>query len=408
MTPTRGARPGAPPGIREHLEEVLAGPAFRGSKRCQQFLRFIVEHALDGRADDIKERTIGVEVFGRESSYQTSEDAIVRVKANEVRKRLAQHYQEAGTRSNLRIDLPAGSYVPDFHLVEEAVVPPSVPPRVHRWWLVAVAVLAVLGAVFAFSRLTGQKSAFDEFWAPVLASPRPVLLCLAQPPAYQLSRRLQNQILLQTPEQVNADDVHPSLAPGVSIASTDLVPITDLYVAEGDAMAAIRFTRILTRYGKPADVRIGNDITFPEMRDTAAILIGAFSNRWTLQMTRDLRYYFARDLTESGRLFQIRDRQSSRRWSLVDVYPAGKSPIDYSIVSRVFDSSTGKTLITVAGLTMSGTQSAAELLTDPQMFAAAIRNAPVNWEKRNLQIVLQTKVVGKNPGPPQVVATHVW
>src|SRR5215831_15336658 len=71
--------------VREHLVRVLASDAFRGSERSKQFLQFVVERALEGRHAEIKERTIGVEVFGRPSDYEPVGDSIVRVKANEVR-----------------------------------------------------------------------------------------------------------------------------------------------------------------------------------------------------------------------------------------------------------------------------------------------------------------------------------
>src|SRR5689334_20286648 len=78
------------------LERILASPAFRGSKRSQEFLRYIVANALDGRTDLLKERSLGVGIFGRPADYDTGDDAIVRVKASEVRKRLAQYNLEAG------------------------------------------------------------------------------------------------------------------------------------------------------------------------------------------------------------------------------------------------------------------------------------------------------------------------
>ncbi len=100
--------------IPAHLERVLASPVFRTSRRCQDLLRYVVENAALGRTDRLKERTIGVEVFARPASYEPSEDAIVRVNANEVRKRLAKYYLDAG-REGVWIELPPGSYVPEFH-----------------------------------------------------------------------------------------------------------------------------------------------------------------------------------------------------------------------------------------------------------------------------------------------------
>ena len=79
--------------VRDHLKDVFASKAFAGSKRAQDFLQLIVEHALAGRLDNLRERMIGAEMFGRRIDYDTANDAVVRVKATEVRRKLAQYYQ---------------------------------------------------------------------------------------------------------------------------------------------------------------------------------------------------------------------------------------------------------------------------------------------------------------------------
>ena len=100
--------------VRSALELVISSNAFAGSKQCQDFLRLVVERALTGDIDNLSERMIGVELFGRPADYDTSNDGIVRVRAAEVRKRLTQYYREA-TSTTVHIELPPGSYVPEFH-----------------------------------------------------------------------------------------------------------------------------------------------------------------------------------------------------------------------------------------------------------------------------------------------------
>src|SRR5712692_4809908 len=117
--------------IRQELARVLSSHEFRTSKRSQDFLRYVVETTLQGHAEILKERTIGIEVFGRSTSYEPSDDATVRVKAGEVRKRLGLYYAGEGVRNPLRIDLPAGTYVPEFRrsaTPESTVVDPFGPP----------------------------------------------------------------------------------------------------------------------------------------------------------------------------------------------------------------------------------------------------------------------------------------
>ena len=103
--------------VRLHLKEVVASHAFAGSKRTQDFLHLIVEHALEGEVDSLRERMIGAEMFGRPVDYDTGSDSVVRVKATEVRKRLSQYYLEKDEMPAVRIELPSGSYVPKFTFV---------------------------------------------------------------------------------------------------------------------------------------------------------------------------------------------------------------------------------------------------------------------------------------------------
>lgn len=102
--------------VRHHLEHLLASPAFAGSRRTQDFLRLIVGHSLEGHPDSLRERMIGAELFGRPISYDTGSDSVVRVRASEVRKKLALYYsQTREEHAAVRIELPSGSYVPRFH-----------------------------------------------------------------------------------------------------------------------------------------------------------------------------------------------------------------------------------------------------------------------------------------------------
>jgi Tol biopolymer transport system component len=143
--------------VRRALELVISSDAFAGSKRCQDFLRLVVKHALAGELDALRERMIGVEMFGRPADYDTSNDAIVSVRATEVRKRLAQYYREAAITPVVRIELPPGSYIPEFHWslpssVNEEIgttVPPrTATPRWRRAPALAIAAFLVSASLF--------------------------------------------------------------------------------------------------------------------------------------------------------------------------------------------------------------------------------------------------------------------
>ena len=129
--------------VRLQMERILSHDLFKHSRRYPVLFRYIVEHALDDATDRLKERTLGIEVFGREADYDTNLDPVVRTTAGEIRKRIAQYYHEPGHAAEIRIDLPVGSYVPEFqHPAELESVVPTTRPR-HRRMAAATATARV-------------------------------------------------------------------------------------------------------------------------------------------------------------------------------------------------------------------------------------------------------------------------
>ena len=100
--------------VKEQLDRLLLDPSFQRSKRYPSLLRFLVFRTLDGEADSLKERILGIEVFGRRPDYDTNEDPIVRVTVAEVRKRIQKYYEDPRHQNELHIVLPTGSYIPIF------------------------------------------------------------------------------------------------------------------------------------------------------------------------------------------------------------------------------------------------------------------------------------------------------
>ena len=100
--------------VREQLRRLVAHPLFTNSKRYPVLLTYTVEQTLLGNAGELKERTIGIEAFGREPVYDVNLDPVVRTAAAEVRRRLSQYYYNPDHVGELVIELPIGSYVPTF------------------------------------------------------------------------------------------------------------------------------------------------------------------------------------------------------------------------------------------------------------------------------------------------------
>jgi hypothetical protein len=404
--------------ILRQLDRLLENPHFSHSRRFPSFLRFIVREQLDGRGDQLKERTLGIEVFGRNAGYDTTTDPIVRVTAAEIRKRIAQYYQDSDSPDELRISLPPGSYIPHFEwprsssseipaplnplstlsLNSFAAAPQMqesiprdlaahpIPTQSRVWWLVIASVLlvaAVAGSAFWFS---SRQSTLDKFWAPVFGSNDPIALCFPQ-------SMFTGQTLLDasTPTQVRHLDEHMR-----GVVLDDLQPL-------------MSFSSLLEMRHRHYTLLGEDTATLTELRQGPTIFLGAFDNTWTLRMTRDLRYRFGNDPDMTH--FWIEDTQShnQQRWSIDrQIQQTTHNYRDYAIVARFRDANTGKLAIVAAGIARGGTVAAGEFLTQPGEMDAIKAIVPKDWDQKNMEIVLSTEIIDGISSPPKVVATYFW
>ena len=104
--------------IRTQLEKIVSSPDFKSAARLRDFLRFVVNEGLDGRADNLKAYTIGVEVFDRPEDFDPITDTIVRVNAGKLRRTLERYYLIQGKQDRILISIPKGRYVPLFQIRE--------------------------------------------------------------------------------------------------------------------------------------------------------------------------------------------------------------------------------------------------------------------------------------------------
>ena len=370
--------------ILAQLELLTRDEGFRSSRRSIAFLRYVVEETLKGSADQIKERTIGIEVFGRSSSYDTNLDHIVRTAATELRKRLAIYYGDEKHRSELRIGLVPGSYIPKFThahqaATENGAVATAAPGRVglavsphkvgsepvsdtgiaahrapqwrKRWRVVSLLVAALLVAGGAGYFWLHKQTPEYLFWKPVLDTPGPVLLAVGYVP--------------NGPPTPMAADENPNSPPAIpQSGAAGSVPFAD-------AVTIARVFGELQSNGKKVQVRRENASSFSDLREGPVVLIGAFNNEWSLRLTRQLRYSLAMDA--DNHLIYIKDAKSpaSRAWSWRTNQPRDQvggagGPIlhDYALITRIRNSETGHVLVVVGGLYTYGTESAGEFLTD--------------------------------------------
>ena len=417
--------------VRRQLDRLLSDPHFSHSRRFPDFLRFVVQHTLAGQTDTLKERTLGIEVFGKEADYDTGSDPIVRVTAAEIRKRIALYYQEPGRESELRISLPSGSYVPRFDwpearqdakqdaklntkidsriaakpaenshapeaIAEEAVSaepPVQTATRTHHIrFLAALTALAAVSAILLaiginFGLQQMRESAFNFFWRPILGSPDPVLVCMADQLQY-------SEISLR-------DAANP--ARQVVLKDSLIAAVFD------DLNAAVKVAGILQSAGKRYTLKSEGATNLEDLRAGPTIFIGAFDNAWTLRLTNALRYHFANSPDMSQ--FRIVDSTApnQNRW-VVDrnVQLTTNNYRDYALLARFTDVNTGKVAVIAAGIGRGGTIAAGEFLSNRDLLDQLRRAAAQAGNKTNMEVVLSTQIIDGAPGSPRIEAVYFW
>src|SRR5207253_6503690 len=253
--------------IDQLLQGILRSTPFRTSRQCQDLFRYIVENSLAGADDSLRERMIGIEVFGRPADYDTAEDPVVRLRAGDVRKRLAQYYQAIESEgTDWKIEIPTGSYKAHFQRYHhslpqllaplEGVLPAGREPAaaspaatllphrrdLKRWPFWALLVLGCLGAASAGMLLMRTTPAadrvFDVFWKPLLENSSPVLICTGSNPVYLLSPQARSRY--KQTRSLSRDE-SPNLEPLVPLeelqnfSGADFLPVKDTYLTVGDA-----------------------------------------------------------------------------------------------------------------------------------------------------------------------------
>lgn len=427
-----------PKEITRELKLILASPPFRPSKRSQEFLFFVVQHSLEGNAEPLKERTIGAGIFHRPVGYDTGDDSVVRVLAGDVRRRLHIYSQARPIDSRVQIDLPVGSYTPEFSWLPSppdavvahisavepnggvetilegasatAAIADPVATTQARWkkraWQLSVcAVLAIACVPLVF--FWSGHSEIDRFWSPLIAAKRPVLIYVPELICYRPTDELYRRTAASPGEfDANVDrlTLPPNLKPTDTIRWSDMALDTDQGPGKGDVKAAIRLTKFLLSKHIDNDVRIGNEFSFEDMRNSPTVVIGAFSNRWTLQMTAGLHFAFAE---ENGSVFIKENGGAGRKWYVE--YGRNHAVIeDYGVVTRLANPRTGQYTVFVAGITASGSDAAADLVTSPDALTKAFSTVPGDWSKKNIQILVGASVTDLINGPPTVIDKFVW
>ena len=387
--------------VLQQLDRMLRSRHFCNSRRYPAFLAHIVRRTLKGDLDSLKERILGMEVFKRPHDYDTGADPVVRITAGEVRKRIALYYHDEGTEEELRIELPAGSYVPMFSppangaaahesssAIEVALGAPVLVPsrmearprRVSRnWWLGAIAAVVVIMAVAGFGFWAWISSPLESMWRPILSSPHRALIVVGSPPA----------------------------GPTLPMDSHSHV-----HLSFNDALALTDITGLLDIHNHLYRVQTASTTSLDDLRRRPVVLISAFLNPWSSRILSPLRFSLLRQqIAPDGStiLGSIVDHQHpGSMWSFDFTKPVTVNTRDYAIVARLRSDLTEGPVMIIAGLGAGATESAGEFVSSPEYLKQVKAAAPANWRSKNLELVLECPMVDGKSGEAHIVAADFW
>jgi len=331
------------PELRGHLEEIFQSAVFRGSHRSQLFLKHIVERSLGGDSESLRERMIGMDLFGRPVDYDTGEDAIVRVTASDVRRRLLQYYENANGAPRCRIELPAGSYVPEFRCRSEketiatvelpaglqadcghqaehgghkvdgetaaiALLPPSVAPHLQtEWRRYAVAATLLVLAGVAAGWFLGRRAASrplppnDLVSAAFQGASRTIQVIVSDDALVAIEVLLGRRFTLQEYENLSYLNA-PEWAEEADLQRLRKLLSTQQITNIGDLQNAARLRENLRARNWEVIIRHARQVNARDFRSGNFVLLGgAYSNPW-------------------ANLFRVRDSN----FPLEDPPPSGK------------------------------------------------------------------------------------
>lgn len=344
----------------------MSSPSFRRSSQCSKFLQFIVERTLAGKQHELKERTIAVELFGKSVTADLDRDSTVRVCALHTRRRLEEFYSGGGAPGPFRIELPPGSYVPEFHRTvgngpagaePAARAVPDAPAR--RRPLGAILAGAVLLSAAAAVALIFQRTpdSLEQFWEPALRAPGSVELLIAAPAGGS------------SPAPGNGG------SPGTPAARS---------AATSQATAVAEILHFLRSRGTKVEVGDFRQIRGGEAPRRAVVVVGGSAFRdlapWMdgcpLRLEPDADP--PRFVSESG-----------IQWP--GAGPAGSADISHAAVYRIPPDTTRPFVLLIAGTNARSSEIAAAHLVRADSMEDVLRSAPAGWTTSRMAVLLEIR-----------------
>ncbi len=270
-------------------------------------------------------------------------------------------------------------------------------PAGFKWLLAGALIIAGCAAgVFVGMRIKPAPvpeppTNIDRFWEPYTSSLNPTTFCLGEPA-----------------KNINIDAINSFEAPVPAAEPQKLYVRLHLSgnLALADVITLTRTAAALEVRHKAFRVVPASEASFAQLREGPIVLIGAFDNIWTLRVTQRLRFGF--ESKDGVALIVDRKSQQKTSWATAWDLPYQKLSRDYAIVARIHDSTTGQPVIIAAGISEEGTEAAGEILYNPVYLNSLVAKAPANWEKMNMEAVIETQVIEGHSGPPNILAVETW
>ena len=428
--------------FRQHLKEIVEGAAFRGSQRSAQFLTYVVEQAIAGQWNALKERTIGIELFGRSPTYDTGEDAIVRVTASDVRRRLLQHYGRYGTASEFRVSLPAGHYIPEIvreprSVADASVQTISAPPDlsheeakiatlpvaaeaahpVSRWWWFLCFAFLLCGAnliawlVFIRQHTQPYARMADVLpWSAMLHSGRTTMLVTSDPNIGEIqgltgeptsASDYANQVYVPTRNSLSPETLSfaRDILRGDKAANVDVAlvaKIVDLARETGGGRLIVRPARHLRLDELDTDnnfIFIGSPLTDP----------------WTTLFNDQLDFRFVYNKSTHGEFIENVHPRAGEAAAYIPTAKGLATGDSFATVSFVGNPNHSGQILLLAGLNAEGTRASGELVADLANLPKALDRCGIRSAAKvqHFQLLLRLSSMAGSPRHWDVVACHV-
>jgi hypothetical protein len=444
--------------LQQHVKEVIEGAAFKGSHRSGQFLQYIVDRAIAGHFESLKERIIGIELFGRAPSYDTGDDAIVRVTASDVRKRLLQHYGRYGGISEFRISLPLGSYFPEIsrdplqevrpasmetaHPVSEdaqhqtvttqpeiAAIPPepevaaSTIPRPEtseplkqrrRRWLVICLVFTLVNLVLCgifwnhFTHKAGAASSILP-WSVFLTTPRALHLIISDPDMAEIQGYTGQQISVSDYANHNYIPHPDKLAPEVYRICQILLRGNKTSLV--DTPIAVNIAELVQSSAKRIELQTARSVQLSNLQtDDNFVLLGSpLSNPWTAFFSDQLDFRFVFDKDSGQEIIRNVHPREHEQMQYVPTALGWATGQSYAIVALVRNPDQNGQVLLIGGANAEGTEAAGKLVTDLPRLSKVLQDCgiPPSGSLQHFELLLRLNMMAGSPTNTNVEVCHI-